>query len=147
MADTQHRIFSRTYRPITSGEELYDLSTKYVAVWGVAFGMAWIVDYALSAVVPLAYGWRMGLSGLALYLTALTIFVGGRRRTDLLDSLMAWRHVITVLLAGMIGYAWHAHDYSNSNDALLNEASRWACAQHSPCIQSVERYLFDRKMN
>lgn len=71
----QSRISASKENFKSPAEGLYDISSNYIAVWGVAFGAAWIVDYTLKALTPLPYGWRMGLSGFALYLTVMGIFV------------------------------------------------------------------------
>ncbi len=128
-----------------SAEELFDLTIKYVAVWGTAIGIGEGINGLLSGLLP--RGWRISISLLAAYLFVLIIFWGGSKRPRFRDAFLAWRYPIAILLATYVGYQWHAHDYGRSREALTNEAARWACSQNLSCKKAALDYLSDKQID
>jgi hypothetical protein len=125
-------------------EDFFDLTIKYVAVWGVALSLGEATNRVLHDVLP--YGWRIIISLLAVYLFALIFFWGGTRRSGLRDSFLAWRYPIAMLLAAYAGYQLHIYDYGRSQEARLNEAARWACAKNVSCQKAAVDYLADKEL-
>ena len=128
-------------------EELFDLTIKYLAVWGTSAGIGSAVYTILRSANLLTYGWRLGISMLVTYLAVLTIFVGGSKRPDLREAFLAWRYAIAILIAVYVGYSWHADAYSKSNEALVNNAVRWACSRNQQCVHAAEQYLADKNLD
>ena len=126
-------------------EELFDLTIKYAAVWGAAAVIGEGINRLLSDLLP--RGWRISISLLAVYLFALIIFWGGRKRSSLRDAVLAWRYLIAITLAVYVGYQWCAHDYGRSHEALISEAARRACAQNLSCKKAAVDYLSDKQID
>ncbi len=138
---------SNTPRRSTPGEELLDGMITGVAVWGTAIGLGYAANIALSAIGLSHYGWRLGLSGIVTYLTVLSILLGGQKRPDLRNAFLAWRYPIAILVAGYVGYSLHSYVYSKSNEALVNNAARWACSRNQQCVHAAEQYLADKNLD
>jgi len=133
-------------KPLRSpAEELFDLASKLVAVWGTAFMVVDGVDHLLREVLPRA--WHISISLAAAYLFLLAFFWGGEKRPALRDGFLAWRYPIAMLLAAYVGYLWHAHDYGRSREGRLNEAARWACARNVSCQKLALGYSADKEFD
>jgi hypothetical protein len=131
-------------KPLRSpGEELFDLTIKYVAFWGTAAIIERATDHLLSEV--LSFGWRTSISLLAVLLFVVTILWSDKRRPDLRDAFLAWRYPIAMLLAAYGGYQLHVYDYGRSQEARLNEAARWACAKNDSCQKAAVDYILDKE--
>lgn len=126
-------------------EELFDLTIKYVAVWGTAAVIGEGINGLLSELLP--RGWRISISLLAVYLFVLIIFWGGSKRPGLRDAFLAWRYLVAILLAIYLGYQWQAYDYGRSPEALISEAARRACAQNLSCKKAAGDYLSDKQID
>ncbi len=126
-------------------EELFDLTIKYVAVWGTAAVIGEGLNRLLSELLP--RGWRLSISLLAVYIFALIIFWGGSKRSGLRDAVLAWRYPIAMLLTAYLGYQWHAYEFLRSHEARLNEAARQACAKNISCQKAVVDYLSDKSFD
>jgi hypothetical protein len=126
----------------SSGEELFDLTIKYVAFWGTAAIIERVTDHLLNEVLP--FGWRTSLSLIPALLFVVTFLWSDKRRPVLRDAFLAWRYPIALLLAAYGGYQLHIYDYGRSEEARLNEAARWACAKNVPCQKAAVAYLFDK---
>jgi hypothetical protein len=133
-------ISDKTLR--SSGEELFDLTIKYVAFWGTAAIIERVTDHLLNEVLP--FGWRTGISLLAALLFVIAILWSDKRRPALRVAFLAWRYPIAMVLAAYAGYQLHIYDYGRSQEARLNEAARWACAKNASCQKTALDYLFDK---
>jgi hypothetical protein len=122
-----------------AGEQLLDMLSRMVAVWGTAWAGGEIINRLLFEVVP--RGWRMGIT----LLVTLVIVAAVQPATKLWPrfgrTFFAWRYPIVLMFAVYAGYQWHIHDYKESEEARLNEARRVACTKSISCQRAVVEYL------
>jgi hypothetical protein len=133
-------ISDKTLR--SPGEELFDLSIKYLALWGSALAIEGVTNHFLRDLLP--FGWRTSISFVAALLFGIAIFWSDKWRPDLRDAFLAWRYPIAMLLAAYGGYQLHIYDYGRSQEARLSEAARWACEKNVSCQKAAVDYLFDK---